>query len=40
MAEGVAKRAGAAAVLAGLVWLGGMAAGGAQTTQDGGAAAR
>jgi hypothetical protein len=36
MTEGVAKRAGTAAALAGLVWLGGMAAGGAQTTQDGG----
>ncbi len=36
MTEGVAKRAGTAAALAGLVWLGGVAAGGAQTTQDGG----
>ena len=36
MAADVGKRAGAAAALAGLVWLGGMAAGGAETTQDGG----
>ena len=33
---GVGRRVGAAAALAGLVWLGGVAAGGAQTAQEGG----